>query len=111
MSESLTETREGKTVKAYLILMFCAIQRQTITNGALADRIGEIPVRIGPYLDRIHDYCERNALPRLAALTVNAATGEMAGKWGEGRAGVHRIKEAAYNFPWLDIMPPTPGDF
>ena len=56
--------RWGRTLRTYLILIECAMTRQTITYGALGRLINEIPLAVSPrHLDPIYNYCEPNGLP------------------------------------------------
>lgn len=103
--------RWGKTLKAYMILVHLASDRQTIRYGQLGDEIDEIAVNVGdPHLNRIEAYCVQNRLPNLVTLVVNQTTGQP----GEGieleTGDIYKEREEVYDFNWLDIAPPTIED-
>ena len=103
--------RFGKTLKAYMILVHCALGRQTVPYGELGEAIDEIPVNVGnPHLDRLAAYCVQHGLPSLVTLVVNKTTGQP----GEGleleTGDIYRDRELVYDFNWLDYAPPSIQD-
>ena len=100
--------RWGRTLRTYLILIGCAMTRQTITYGALGTLINEIPLAVSPrHLDPIYNYCQANELPRLALLAVSRTTGVPGAGYPGPRETIDADREAVYQYDWFNIAPPT----
>ena len=99
--------RWGRTLRTYLILIGCAMTRQTITYGTLGGLTNEIARSVSTrHLDPIYNYCEANGLPRLAVLAVNR-TGIPGAGYPGPRGTIDADREAVYGYDWLNIAPPT----
>ena len=102
--------RWGRTLRTYLILIWCAKNRRTITYGKLARLTHEHQLSVsGIHLDPIYNYCEANGLPRLAVLGVNQSTGVPGDGYPGPRGTIDADREEVYEYDWFDIAPPTIG--
>ena len=99
--------RWGRTLRAYLILIGCAANRQTITYGELARLTHEFPFNVSSlHLDPIYFYCEANGLPRLAVLGVDRK-GVVGGGYPGPRETIAVDREEVYEYDWCNIAPPA----
>jgi hypothetical protein len=110
--------QHGKTIpnseaawglRAYLILIGCAADRQTVTYDALARRIKRGgPNLLAKPLTMITRWCQHHSLPALASLVVEQATGLPApGFAAVSKDEVPREQERVWVFDWYGIFPPT----
>jgi hypothetical protein len=96
-------------LRAYLILIGCAADHQTVTYDAIARRIkrGGPDLMANP-LALITRWCQQHGLPALACLVVEGTTGLPApGFAAIGRGEIHREQERVWEFDWYAILPPT----
>jgi putative restriction endonuclease len=102
-------TESAWALRAYLILIGCAADRQTVTYDALCRRIKRgSPNLLARPLDMIARWCQRNELPALASLVVEPTTGLPApGFMSVSRGEVPREQERVWEFDWYAILPPT----
>ena len=94
------------------VLISCAANRQTIQYGQLAKKIGlrRGGFLIGPYLDRVADYCCcANSLPDLTTLVVNLRTG-MPTQARVKSEKVAEERERVFRTEWFKVTPPTLDD-
>jgi hypothetical protein len=94
---------------AYLILIGCAADRQTVTYDALTHRIkrGGPNILTKP-LGMITRWCQHHNLPALASLVVEQATGLPApGFAAVSREEIPHEHERVCAFDWYGIFPPT----
>ena len=96
-------------LRAYLILIGCAADRQTVTYDALARRIKRGgPNLLAKPLALITRWCQHHSLPALASLVVEQATGLPApGFDAVSRDEIPREQERVWAFDWYAIFPPT----
>lgn len=96
-------------LRAYLILIGCAADRQTVTYDALARRIKRGgPNLLAKPLALITRWCQHHSLPALASLVVEQATGLPApGFAAVSRDEIPREQERVWAFDWYAIFPPT----
>ena len=76
MANPFPSTEPAWGLRAYLILIGCAADRQTVTYDALARRIKRGgPNLLAKPLALITRWCQEHSLPALASLVVEQATG------------------------------------
>ena len=76
MANPFPSTEPAWGLRAYLILIGCAADRQTVTYDALARRIKRGgPNLLAKPLALITRWCQHHSLPALASLVVERATG------------------------------------
>ena len=76
MANPFPSTEPAWGLRAYLILIGCAADRQTVTYDALARRIKRGgPNLLAKPLALITRWCQHHSLPALASLVVEQATG------------------------------------
>ena len=98
--------KAGSGVRAWLILIGAAENRQTIRQHDLGDRAALRSARaIARTLERVSNYCRTRGLPPLDALAVHAATGR--GQADENGADAGAVREAVFDFDWYAVRPPT----
>ena len=97
----------ARTLKAYLILVGHATRRETTTYGVLGEQIDEIPLNVSNHLRPLFNYCENNSLPRLVVLVVSGTSGEPGDGYPGPRESINVDREAAYNYDWLELVPPS----
>jgi hypothetical protein len=96
-------------LRAYLVLIGCAADRQTVTYEALARRIkrGGPNLLAGP-LALLTRWCQQHSLPALACLVVEQTTGPPApGFAAVSTDEIPREQERVWEFDWYAILPPT----
>jgi hypothetical protein len=96
-------------LRAYLVLIGCAADHQTVTYDALARRIkrGGSNLLANP-LALTTRWCQQHGLPVLACLVVEGTTGLPAADFAAiGRDAIHREQERVWEFDWYAILPPT----
>ena len=103
--------RWGRTLKTYLILICCAMNRKTITYGELGRWTNDIARNVSPrHLDPIYRYCEDRKLPRLAVLGVSQGSGDP-GVPGDSYPGPRETiaadREEVFGYDWFNVAPPT----
>ena len=107
MANPFPSTEPAWGLRAYLILIGCAADRQTVTYDALARRIKRGgPNLLAKPLALITRWCQHHSLPALASLVVEQATGLPA----PGFAAVSRDEFLASKngfgaFDWYAIFP------
>ena len=109
MANPFPSTEPAWGLRAYLILIGCAADRQTVTYDALARRIklGGQNLLAKP-LALITRWCQHHSLPALASLVVEQATGLPArGFAAVSRDEIPREQERVWAFDWYAIFPPT----
>ena len=87
-----------KTEAIWSVLVGCADARRKITYGILGDAVQHPGGRgrgLGPYLDRIADYCATEDLPDLTILVVLARNGKPS--TGNTHADVEDEQERVFN--------------
>ena len=119
MPEYFINSREDRTLKAYLVLVSLAQSRQTILFSQLAEILEVADVGLRPYLNPIYNYCVDNGLPAVTSLVVNATTGEPSIDFNENPRPnrgadweeLYLQREASYDFNWAKLKPPTADEF
>jgi len=109
MAKPFPSSEAAWGLRAYLILIGCAADHQTVTYDALARRIkrGGQNLLTKP-LALITRWCQHHSLPALASLVVEQATGLPApGFDAVGRDEIPREQERVWGFDWYAIFPPT----
>jgi hypothetical protein len=109
MANPFPSTEPAWGLRAYLILIGCAADRQTVTYDALARRIKRGgPNLLTKPLALITRWCQHHSLPALASLVVERATGLPApGFAAVSRDEIPREQERVWAFDWYAIFPPT----
>ena len=108
-----TAIRSERAVQAWVILVSCAMNRQTITYGELGKRMfGRRAAGVlSQTLDRIHRYCDRKRLPALNSLVVNVGKGSPGRSIPMSLKLVDATRERVYGIEWFDVRVPTAADF
>ena len=100
--------RWGRTLRTYLILIWCAKKGETITYLELGRLTREHQLNVSRiHLDPIYNYCEANGLPRLAVLGVNQRTRVPGDGYPGPRGTIDVDRAAVYEYDWWNIAPPT----
>lgn len=109
MAKPFPSSEAAWGLRAYLILIGCAADRQTVTYDALARRIKRGgPNLLAKPLAMITRWCQHHSLPALASLVVEQATGLPApGFDAVSRDEIPREQERVWAFDWYAIFPPT----
>jgi hypothetical protein len=109
MANPFPSTEPAWGLRAYLILIGCAADRQTVTYDALARRIKRGgPNLLAKPLALITQWCQHHSLPALASLVVEQATGLPApGFAAVSKDEIPREQERVWAFDWYAIFPPT----
>jgi hypothetical protein len=109
MASPFPRTEPAWGLRAYLILMGCAADRQTVTYDDLARRIDRGgPNLLARPLDLITRWCQHHRVPAIASLVVEQATGLPApGFAAVSRDEIPREQERVWAFDWYAIFPPT----
>jgi len=95
--------------RAWSILTACARNRQSITYGQLAERMGIHPRVCAFFLGLIESYCLEYSLPPLQSLVINKRTGLPGEGYGATPRGQHQIEKAhnrVFNYSWNKIANP-----
>lgn len=104
-----TPTAANRAHQIWLILIGCAANRQTLTYGLLAEKLGYQGAGVfAQLLDRILHYCHANQLPPLTSLVVNATSGLPGAGFSAGDPNVDR--ELVFGFNWYSLVPPPPEE-
>lgn len=96
----------GRALQIWLILIGAAHNRQTLTYGILAGRLGFKGAGVLAHpLGHLMHYCRQHQLPPLTVLVVNQDTGLP----GEGltEAELNADRENVFNFDWYALIPPS----
>jgi hypothetical protein len=109
MATPFPTTERAWGLRAYLVLIGCAADRQTVTYDALAPRIKrDGPNLLAKPLGRITRWCQRHSLPALASLVVEQATGPPApGFAAVGKDEIPSEQGRVWDFDWYASLPPT----
>jgi hypothetical protein len=109
MAKPFPNTEPAWGLRAYLILIGCAADRQTVTYDNLARRIKRGgPNLLAKPLGLITRWCQHHSLPALASLVVEHATGLPApGFAAVSRDEIPREQERVWSYDWFAILPPT----
>ena len=109
MARRFPRTQPAWGLRAYLVLMGCAADRQTVTYEDLARRINRGgPNLLARPLDLITRWCQRHSVPAIASLVVEQATGLPApGFAAVTRDEIPHEQERVWDFDWFGILPPT----
>jgi hypothetical protein len=109
MATLFPPTEPAWGLRAYLVLIGCAADRQTVTYDALCRRIKRGgPNLLAKPLALITRWCQHHTLPALASLVVEQATGLPApGFSAVGKDEIPREHGRVWEFDWYAILPPT----
>jgi hypothetical protein len=109
MATPFPTTEPAWGLRAYLVLIGCAADRQTVTYDALARRIKRGgPNLLAKPLAMITRWCQRHSLPAIASLVVEQATGLPApGFAAVGKDEISSEQGRVWEFDWYSILPPT----
>jgi hypothetical protein len=103
----------SRALQIYLILIGRAENRQTITYGELAERLGYAGADhngagiLGPRLDPIMRWCLTNGLPDITTLVVSQRTG-LPTLSSASNVGIEQ--QGVFELDWHAIFPPTEAD-
>jgi hypothetical protein len=109
MVRAFSTTEPESALRAYLVLIGRAADRQTATYAALSQQI----MRGGPNLlakplDLLTQWCKSHGIPALASLVVEQTTGLPApGFTAVSRDEIPAEQERVWDFDWFAIHPPT----
>ncbi len=109
MANPFPRTEPAWALRAYLVLMGCAADHQTVTYDDLARRIdgGGANLLARP-LELITRWCGRHSVPAIASLVVEQATGLPAPGFAVvSKDEIPREQERVWDFDWYGIVPPT----
>ena len=99
-------TTYERAIQIYQILIGAAHNRQVLNYQILGRMIG-VPARgLGPHLDHLMKYCERNELPPLTVLVVK----KYSGRPGEGLTtcvDMDEDRERVFAHDWYRMKPLT----
>jgi putative restriction endonuclease len=98
-----------RAMQVWLILIGQAHHHEPITYEDVGALIGLPAVGLGPILNYIKSFCEKNQLPKLPVLVVRKDTGKPS--TGFGNSNVEEQTKAVFNYNWYNIVPPTPEQF
>jgi putative restriction endonuclease len=95
--------------RAWYILVECAQNKQSITYGQLADKMGIHPRICRFFLGLIQDHCKPNNLPSLQSLVVNKRTripgdGYIAST--RDLPSIQKTQNKVFNYAWNRIVNP-----
>lgn len=109
MAKPFPSSEPAWGLRAYLILLGCAADRQTVTYDVLALRIKRGgPNLLTEPLALIARWCQKHGLPALTSLVVEQETGLPAADFvAVSREGISREQERVWVFDWFAIVPPT----
>jgi hypothetical protein len=109
MANPFPRTEPAWGLRAYLVLMGCAADRQTVTCDDLARRIDRGgPNLLARPLELVTRWCQRHSLPAIAALVVEQATGSPTPGFAVvSKDEIPREQERVWDFDWYGIVPPT----
>jgi hypothetical protein len=109
MAHPFPRTEPAWGLRAYLLLMGCAADRQTVTYDDLACRIDQSgPELLSGPLELVTRWCHTHGLPAIASLVVEKATGVPAPGSAEiSKDDIPREQERVWAFDWYGILPPT----
>jgi hypothetical protein len=105
-----SSSRSGRAIQAWVILVSCAKNRQTITYGELGKKMfagGKGAGVLAQTLGRIHYYCDSKNLPPLNALVVSLGKGKPGVSIPLPVKKVDAARESVYKFDWFDVWVPT----
>ena len=103
-------TRPQRAHQVWQVLICAAHQRQTLTYGPLADRIGLAGAGVlAQFLGVVMKYCEANGMPPLTCLVVNQETG-LPGSELTTLADLLRDREAVHQHAWFAMTPVQTAD-
>jgi len=95
--------------RAWYILVECSKNKQSITYGQLADKMGLHPRVCGYFLGLIQEHCKTKKLPALQSLVVNKRTRTP----GNGYIAsprdlreIQRTQDKVFNCAWTRISNP-----
>ena len=109
MAIAFPTTEPAWALRAYLILIGCAADRQTVTYDALERRMkrGD-PNLLAEPLDLITRWCQSHELPALASLVVEEGIGLPAPDFtASSREEIPQEKERVWERDWFSFFPPT----
>jgi len=109
MANPFPRTEPAWGLRAYLVLMGCAADRQTVTYDDLARRIDRGgPNLLARPLELVTRWCQRHNVPAIASLVVEQATGLPAPGFAVvSKDEIPREQERVWDFDWYGIVPPT----
>ena len=109
MAIAFPTTEPAWALRAYLILIGCAADRQTVTYDALARRMKRDGQNLlAKPLDLITRWCQRHELPALASLVVEERTGLPAPDFtARSREEIPHEQERVWERDWFSFFPPT----
>ena len=109
MPKPFPQTEPAWGLRAYLVLMGCAADRQTVSYDDLARRINRGgPNLLARPLDLITRWCQQHSVPAIASLVVEQGTGLPApGFSAVSKDEIPREQERVWEFDWYGILPPT----
>ena len=101
-----------RAVQAWQYLIAKASNKQLVRYGELAELMGYSNNRPLSYiLGRIMDFCERNTIPPLTLIVVNADGIPGNGFTAEDSVAYNRTREEVFAFQWFKIIPPTVEEY
>jgi hypothetical protein len=109
MAKPFPNSEAAWGLRAYLILIGCAADRQRVTYDALARRIKrDGPNPLAKPLALITRWCQNHSLPALTSLVVEQATGLPASDFvAVSREEISREQGRVWAFDWFAIIPPA----
>jgi hypothetical protein len=99
-----------RAAQIWPVLVFAALNRQTLTYETLGKLIGVPKQGLGPRLEPIQAYCQEHGLPALTSIVVGKGTGVP----GEGSLAAQNPppeQARVFSYPWLEHEAPTPESF
>ena len=101
-----------RAIQAWLILVGCAMNRQTLTYDRLAKAMYRRPAAgvLNKILGHIAFYCKDEGLPLLTSIVVKKKGGAPGGGIPIDLARIDSERERVYKTDWFNIYPPTPEE-
>jgi hypothetical protein len=98
-----------RAVQAWLILVGCAMNRQTLTYDTLAKMMYRRSAAgvLNKILGHIAFYCKDEGLPLLTSIVVRKKRGAPGGGIPMALARIDSERERVYKTDWFNIYPPT----
>jgi hypothetical protein len=113
LSYNPSTSRSERAIQAWVILVSCAMNRQTITYGKLGRKMfkGKGAGVLAQPLGTIAFYCKKEKLPDLNALVVGAGRGRPGKSIPLAKSKIDITREKIYKENWFQIRIPSKEDF
>jgi hypothetical protein len=109
MARAFSGSEPESALRAYLVLIGRAADRQIVTYGQLSQQIKRGgPNLLAQPLNLLTHWCQAHGLPTLTSIVVEQATGLPAPGFGSvTRSEIPNEQAKVWDFDWFAIHPPT----